>query len=96
MLKDIWMTQGFGPFVHIVQRDENIKSVKERKNITSNRVFPPLDNMDKTHKTPLPCGYAPAWTPVGCRAFLAELQPEIKELQERTEPAATSAKELRG
>lgn len=88
MLKDKWLNRGFGPSVHIVQRGENQKSVPERKNITSNRIFPLLDKMDKTHKTPVPmpehltdallsCGYpAPEWTPEGCRAFLADLMRE--------------------
>ncbi|NCC85581.1 MAG: hypothetical protein EOM03_15855 [Clostridia bacterium] len=92
MLKEKWLNRGFGPFVHIVHRGENQKSVQERKNITSNRVLPPLDKTDKTHKTPLPvalpipehlqesllnCGYRlPSWTPAGCRTFLAELQAE--------------------
>ena len=52
MLKDKWLNQGFGPVVHIVQRGENQNSVPERKNITSNRILPLLDKMDKMHKTP--------------------------------------------
>jgi hypothetical protein len=92
MLKDKWLNRGFGPSVHIVHKGENEKSVPERKNITSNRVFPLLDKTDKTHKTPHPvtlpmpehltaallsCGYhAPEWTPAGCRAFLSELMRE--------------------
>ena len=92
MLRDKWLNRGFVRSVNNVIGGGNQNSVPERKNITSNRVFPSLDKTDKTYKTPLPvnlplpehlqesllnCGYRlPSWTPAGCLAFLAELQAE--------------------
>lgn len=88
MLKDKWLNRSSDHFNHSNQRGTNEEFVPERKNITSNRVFPPMVNMVKTPKTPLPmpehladallsCGYhAPEWTPAGCRRFLADLMRE--------------------